>query len=434
VRRFVRAVVLVGRGFRGEAITLRASALTYLTLLALVPLLAVLYSVIDLFSGEARIRDAVQAYVNSQLGIGAGAAIASALTTFTSRATIQTLGAIGSLALLLSVISLLWNIESAFNHIYAVRKPRSPVQRLLKYWSFLTLGPILLTLSLWVTFGISRTQAAHGRAGHSELLHTLATLSSIAITYAALAFLYKVIPNARVRMRSALLAAFTAGTAWELAKTLFAWGSSRMVQVHKIYGSVAVLPITLTWIYISWSIALVGCRLCYALDASRKPDPHPDIQAAAARETFTLRLVLALVQLHRDRGAPPRLRALMDELGATARMVREGLGALAKAGLAVEAKQGGWLLAREPSRITLAQVRGAARATLPYPAQEADQVSLAIARAYAQAEGAAEATLTESVEALLRRTDSIPVAPVQQLTPEPEARPLGVGQSAQKPA
>ena len=59
-----------------------------------------------------------------------------------------------------------------------------------------------------------------------------------------------------------------------------------MVQVHKIYGSVAVLPITLTWIYISWSIALVGCRLCYALDASRKPEPHPAIQAAAARETF----------------------------------------------------------------------------------------------------------------------------------------------------
>ena len=124
----------------------------------------------------------------------------------------------------------------------------------------------------------------------------------------------------------------------------------------------------------------------------------------------------------------------MNELGATARMVREGLGALAKAGLAVEAKQGGWLLAREPSRITLAQVRGAARATLRFPAQEADQVSVAIARAYAQAEGAAEATLTESVESLLRRTDGIPVAPVQQLTPEPDPRPLGVGQGAQKPA
>src|SRR5437660_6208101 len=147
-RRFFRAVLLVAHGFRGEAITLRASALTYLTLLSLVPLLAVVYSVIDLFSGEVQIHDRVQSYVNSQLGIGAGAAVAGALTTFTSKATIQTLGAIGFAALLVSVLSLLWNIESAFNHIYAVRRPRAPVQRLLKYWAFLTLGPALLTAYL----------------------------------------------------------------------------------------------------------------------------------------------------------------------------------------------------------------------------------------------------------------------------------------------
>src|ERR1041384_353902 len=155
-RRFIRAVILIAKGFRGEAITLRASALTYLTLLSLVPLLAVVYSVIDLFTGEVQLHDRVQSYINSQLGIGAGAAISGALTTFTSKATIQTLGAIGFAALLISVLSLLWNIESAFNHIYGVKKPRSPVQRLLKYWSFLTLGPIFLSLSIYVTWGISR--------------------------------------------------------------------------------------------------------------------------------------------------------------------------------------------------------------------------------------------------------------------------------------
>src|SRR5207249_11138552 len=119
-----------------------------------------------------------------------------------------------------------------------------------------------LTLSIYVTWTISRMQETHGahnHPSHSEVLHVLAALSSIAITYAALAFLYKVIPNARVRLRSALLAAFVAGSAWEVAKFLFAWASGRMVQVHRIYGSVAVLPITLTWIYISWFIALIGC-------------------------------------------------------------------------------------------------------------------------------------------------------------------------------
>ena len=435
MRRFLRAVLLVLHGFRGEAITLRASALTYLTLLSLVPLLAVVYSVIDLFTGEAQIHDRVQSYINAQLGIGAGAAIAGALTAFTNKATIQTLGAIGFMALLLSVLSLLWNIESAFNHIYSVKKPRSVVERLLKYWSFLTLGPVFLTLSLYVTWTISRMQEAHGRIGHSELLHALAALSSIAITYLGLAFLYKVIPNARVRLRSALSAAFAAGTVWEIAKFLFAWASSRMVQVHKIYGSVAVLPITLTWIYISWLIALVGCRLCFALDASRKPDPHPALQSAAAREAFTARLMVALVQLHKAGKGRIKVSVLCSELDASRRMVREGLRALAASGLAVEAKQGGWVTGRDPAHITLAQVRTAARATLSYPAQDPDDVAAALAQALAVADGAASSALSESVASFVRRLDSAEaLQPVQQATPEPAVRPLGVGQGAQKPA
>ena len=429
----MRALVLVGRGFRGEAITLRSAALTYLTLFSLVPLLAVIYSVIDLFTGETQLQDRVQAYVNSQLGIGAGAAIAAALTSFTSKATVKTLGAIGFALLLISVLSLLWNIESAFNHIYAVRKPRSPVQRLLKYWAFLTLGPIFLSLSVYASWTISRMQGVHGghdQPAHSELLHTLAKLSSVAITYAGLAFLYKVIPNARVRFRSALLAAFVAGSAWEVAKFLFAWASGRMVQVHKIYGSLAVLPITLTWVYISWYIALVGCRLCYALDASRKPEPHPAIQATAARETFLTRLIVALAQLQRERGTPIRMQALVRELEATGRLVREGLAELAGAGLVVETRQGSWLLARDPARITLAQVRAAARSTVRFPAQDVDHVSEAIVRELQRAEDAAEAALDESLEAFLRRFE----APAAQVSSAPETRTASVGEGVHKPA
>jgi len=433
VRRLIRALILVARGFRGEAISLRAATLTYLTLFALVPLLAVVYSVIDLFTGEAAIHDKVQGYVNSQLGIGAGAAIAGALTTFTSKATVKTLGAIGFAVLLVSALSLLWNIESAFNHIYAVRKPRSPVQRLLKGWSFLTLGPVFLSLSVYVTWTISRmqdTHAAHNHPNHSEVLHVLATVSSIAITYLALAFLYKVIPNAQVRLRSALLGAFVAGSAWEVAKFLFAWGSGRMMQVHRIYGPVAVLPITLTWIYISWYIALIGCRLCYALDASRKPEPEPAILAAAARETFIARVVVGLAQLHRERERPVRAQALVRELGVTGRLVREALRALAGAGLVAETKHGGWLLAREPARITMAEIRAAARASLPFPAQESDPVASAIQATFGRADGAAAAALGETLESFLRRFEAAPVA----ATPAPEPLPIGVGRGAQKPA
>ncbi|HEY2030006.1 MAG TPA: YihY/virulence factor BrkB family protein [Myxococcales bacterium] len=426
MRRFIRAVTLVAHGFRGEAITLRAAALTYLTLLSLVPLLAVVYSVVDLFTGEMQIRDKLQSYVNAQLGIGAGAAISSALTTFTTRATIQALGIIGFLALLLATLWMLWNIEIAFNHIYGVRPPRGALQRLVKYWAFLTMGPVLLSASVYVTVAISRMNKAHGHAGHSELVHTFAALSSIAITYAGLAVLYKVVPNAKVRLRSALLAAFSAGTAWEIAKFLFAWSTARMVQLHKIYGSLAVLPVMLSWIYISWSIALVGCRLCYALDASLKPEAHPALRGAAAREAFTARLLVALVQLHKHAAGPLRPRALADELSATPRMVREGLLALSALGLASQTRKGGWLPSRDPSRVTLAEMRLAGRASLPYPPRDQDTLGIALARAFAQAEGAAQSALAETLESFLRRN--------AQPSEERVSEPLQVVQGVEKPA
>jgi membrane protein len=197
-----------------------------------------------------------------------------------------------------------------------------------------------------------------------------------------------------------------------------------MVQVHKIYGSVAVLPIVLTWIYISWYIALVGCRLCYALDASRRPDPHPDIRAAAARETFVARLMIALVQLHRDGHGPLAVRALVNELGATRRMVREGLQSLAATGLAVEAKEGGWLPGRDAARVTLAQVRAAARSSLRYPSLQPDRIAEAVTRAFGHAEGAAEAELGESLDSFLRRLEDGPA-------PKPLVE---VGQGGRQPA
>jgi membrane protein len=346
----------------------------------------------------------VQKYVNEQLGIGAGAAIAGSLSQFTSKATVQTLGLIGFALLLFSALSLLWNIESAFNHIYAVKRPRSPVQRLLKYWAFLTIGPVFLTASVAVTWQIGAMQAAHGRSGHSELVHVFAALSSVLITYAALAFLYKVLPNARVRFRSALTAGFVAGTAWELAKFVFADLSAHLVQVHRIYGPVAVLPIVLTWVYISWFICLTGCRLCYALDASRRPEPHPLLLAAEAREVFVGRVLVATASLQRQGFSPVSVGRLVREVDAPRRLIREALRALEQAGLCVEARRGGYVLARDASRITLAELRGAGRKSVPFPRQEPDAASEALARAFAQAEGVAQGVLDETVDQFLQRT------------------------------
>ena len=405
-RRIFRAVEILAQGFAGEAITLRASALTYLTLLSLVPAMAVIFTVVEAASGQTQIHDGIQNFINDHLGVGAGSAVASTLNDFVAKSHVSAIGSIGFAALLLSVLSLLWNIESAFNHIFGVRRPRRAVDRLLKYWTFLTLGPILLILSVALTWQISALSGKHGHhEQHSEFLHALAAISSVLVTYAGLAMLYKVLPNARVRVRSAMAAGLVAGTAWELAKLIFAFASARMVQVHKIYGSLAALPIILTWIYISWVIALVGCRFCYALDASRKVEPDQALQAVSARETFVVRTLVELVRLHRLKSAPLTVRMLGQELEAPNRLVREALRALASHNLAVETRQGRYLPSRDPSQMTLAEARQAARATLKHPVHHLDPVGVALADSWDRAEEKAAAELTETVAQLLARTD-----------------------------
>jgi membrane protein len=397
---------LLAQGIASEAVTLRASALTYLTLLSLVPALAVIFTVVEAVSGARQIRDSIQNFINDHLGVAAGSAVAGTLNDFVSKAHISAIGGIGFLVLLVSVISLLWNIESAFNHIFGVRRPRRAVDRLLKYWTFLTLGPIFLTASVATTWQISALSGQHGHhEQHSEVLHALAALSSVLITYAGLAILYKVMPNARVRLRSAIIAGVVAGSAWELAKLLFGALSSRMVQVHKIYGSLAALPIILTWIYISWVVALIGCRLCYALDASMRPEPDPALKAVAARETFVARTLVELVRQHRLVGAPVSVRSLAKELECHPRQVREALRALEGAGLAVETNKARYLPARDPAQLTLAQARAAARASLQNPQHHLDPIGSALANSWERVDAAANAELTETVAQLLARVE-----------------------------
>jgi len=141
------------------------------------------------------------------------------------------------------------------------------------------------------------------------------------------------------------------------------------------------------------------------MDASKKPEPSPLLLAAQARETFIARTMVALAQLHRTRGAPVGIRALADELRSPKRLIRESLRALESCGLLVEARRGGWLASREPSQITMAQVREAARSSLGFPRWEADAAGEALLQAWQRAEGAAAGALGEPLSDFLQRVE-----------------------------
>jgi YihY family inner membrane protein len=234
-----RAGRSVARGFRGEKISLRASALTYITILSLVPMLAVAFAIVRA-AGQESLRNSVREFVFTNLAPGTREQIGEYLDQFIARASAGAMGGLGGLFLLLSALSLLHNIERSMNEIWGVTRPRPLLQRALIFWAVLTLGPIGLGTSLLAT-----AWARSFVEGLPYVPTSLLTLIPLGIIVSVLTFLYAAAPNARVRLRAALAGGVVAGAAWELAKYGYALYASKSIQYSAIYGSLGAIPLFL---------------------------------------------------------------------------------------------------------------------------------------------------------------------------------------------
>ncbi|HIJ39260.1 MAG TPA: YihY family inner membrane protein, partial [Rhodospirillaceae bacterium] len=178
------------------------------------------------------------------------------------------------LGLLVTAVMLLTTIEAAFNQIFRVATPRSPMSRLLLYGTAMTLGPILLgasfSLSAW--FWAARDWAS--QAGFSALAEAVTLGAPQALLILALTLLYAAVPNCRVAPADAAAGGVLAG----LAFTLLRWGFGLYVAddqtYENIYGAMAVLPLSLLWLYLSWAVVLSGAELVAALPEWRRGDPN----------------------------------------------------------------------------------------------------------------------------------------------------------------
>jgi len=404
VARGVRTLVVVASGLRQDPITLRAAALTYLTVLSLVPLLAVVFVLFQAVVGTEALRLQLTDFLIDNLAVGLRDSTQRAVEQHLRRSTGAAVGGVGFAFLLVSAVSLLGDIESAFNHIFHAPRPRPLLARLGLYWSLLTLGPVFLALSVAGT-------ALLGSQRHLGALRPLAgLLLPLLVTYGAFFLLYQVVPAVRVRRRAALVGALVAGTAWEAAKLLYAAWSARSVRASALYGSLSAVPTFLLWTYVSWVLVLFGARVAYAAQWShggyaparpRDPLPH-ELQVA--------RLFLAVARAFRTEGGAVDTVALATRLQLEEARVRELLAPLAEAGLVRELAGGGWVPGRDPATITVDELRRAARGeaamaastTAPLPPDLA-----ALQRLWSQADAAADDQLRNA-----------PLAPLVTLSPE----------------
>jgi len=353
--RLRRALDVLGRAvrsIRADRVQVRAMALTYISLFALVPALVVAFSVVQAFTGMDRISTEVHEFLLQNLAVGARASIEPYLDRFVRNTHAARAGLVGAAFLLWSAYSLFSNVERAINELWEVQRRRSVRMLALIYWMGVTLGPLVLAASAALS---QVAQAFLASLGAKALALTTGTvLSSFFLTV-----LYLVVPTVRVRLRCALAGGVAAGIAWELAKWLFALFVAKFVRYSAIYGSVAAIPIFLTWLYLSWLIVLFGARLAFVIqNASSVMAGRAGSPTGAGRELLAGRAMVLVVRAFQAGAAAPGPEQVARSLRAGTSAL-EVIEALRKAGLVKTLAGGGLVPSRAPETITLFEVRRA---------------------------------------------------------------------------
>lgn len=384
-----RAAAAVARGFRGENISLRAAALTYVNILAIVPLVALGLAVASALGHDA-LRAAVREFVFATLAPGVREDTLQYLERFITRAGSGRLGTVGAAFLIASAVGLLMNIERSLNDIWAVPRQRPLGQRLAIYWVVLTLGPVL------VGFSVIGTGTFAARLAYSAVPVSRLALTALPVAFSVVAFtlLYLLAPNAPVRLRSAFAGGIVGAAAWEVAKHAYTFFAARAIQYDAIYGALSAVPVFFLWVYVSWWVVLFGARLAYAVQHAVTAPTAAILRSPRARELVCARLLAAMAERFLAGEAPATGRGLSRSLGVAEVVAREAIGILESARLVAEVAGGGFVPGRAPESITLADLRqvvSGSTANLPWPA--GDPVGLALAEAFARADESGDRVL-----------------------------------------
>lgn len=275
VRRWSRAL---GAWLGHESIPQMAAALAYRTIFSLIPILILSLLVLRLFQDERQLVSKMLGKALELAGISQLQLSGSAETSVQTRLeelvqsfsglSFTGIGLVSAVTLIYAAISLIVEVENSFNRIYGAARGRSVVRRLTQYWLLLTLGPLLVFASFYTAekfsaFGQALAQQSASVVG-SWVLGVTGYVISVVISGTLLLVIYLIVPNARVQLKAAASGALIAGVLLELGKYGF-----RLYLDHagykSLYGSLALVPLFLLWIYITWVIVLFGLRSAYLI-------------------------------------------------------------------------------------------------------------------------------------------------------------------------
>ena len=350
-RRVIGIVVDVCRRFDAQRGFDIAAALAFTSILALVPLLVVVFGALSLFPAFQAWQGSIEYFVFHNFVPAMGEQVQSYLVEFTTKA--RELQTIGVGFLVVTVLSMLATIESTFNVIWGVRRKRPYALRFLVYWAVLTLGPVLIGTGLVATSALVSLPLLRDTMDTTLATSYLLQWLPLVATATAFVLCYKLIPHRPVRTRHALIGGVVAALAFEAAKRLFAIYVTRFPTQQAVYGAFATVPIFLLWVYLSWVIVLVGAQLTHSLGIAPGPRavPREDWRASDLYAAVRLLRQLHLAQLGGSAVGDEELRRLEPLLDHA--QMEDLLRRLEEANWIARDGRYDWLLMRDLDHLTL---------------------------------------------------------------------------------
>jgi membrane protein len=353
----------LGRRFLDDELFQAAGALSFTTMFALVPLSMVVFGVLSAFDAMRPLSSQLADYIFSNYVPGA-ARSAQVWLLQTAKANNGKLTATGVVALLVSVLVTLTNIESTFNNIWRVKAARPKLGRFLVYWTVLTLGAVLSAASLALSarfFDLAVFKTTH--AGHvlESFMLQLAPLTIEAVAFAAI---YRVVPHRTVKWRHAFSGAILATFGFEAAKWAMGIYLGSFNSYARIYQQIAIIPILMLWIYLGWLAILLGASFAASLSAFRYQPASQRLPAGY--EIYGLLRLLARFDEARHLGKGLHTDdVLRNEPMLTDALVQQMLAQLCTINVVRRAEDGEWLLARDLDEVTLAELYDACHLRIP---------------------------------------------------------------------
>lgn len=341
--------LLIVQRFRAVRVMQTAGALTYTTLLSLVPMLTVVLAVMRQFEPFMKLGEGLRGFLLANLlPERAGKVVATYVLQFSEKA--SSLTVVGAIFLLVTAVMLLATIDRTINSIWAVRQPRAWYVRFPVYWLALTLGPVLFAVGVAATGEV--VSASMGLVKSAGWLRSVLDRLATALLLSALfAYMFHVIPNRRLVLWQGIVGGLVAGFGVMLVQRLFGYYISRLPNFTLVYGTFSVLPIFLIWVYLSWFIILLGATLAAVLPDFRARHVRlPDTPGGNLLAALYLLRALSQAQVA---GKTADLAALAQAARRSPQAVELLLGLMQREAWVARTADDGWVLAVAASQITL---------------------------------------------------------------------------------